>query len=101
MMCEFLVVLAKMENNGIFIDNQALLQVEKDFQEEHDQLRVELDEIIYEKMGDTSINPSSPEQLSWLIYGARVTDKKSHSFDRMSWESKSKMMYCSASFSLS
>jgi DNA polymerase I-like protein with 3'-5' exonuclease and polymerase domains len=76
MMCEFLVVLAKMENNGIFIDNQALLQVEKDFQEEHDQLRVQLDEIIYEKMGDTAINPSSPEQLSWLIYGAKVTDKK-------------------------
>mgnify|MGYP003131829391 FL=1 len=76
MMCEFLIVLAKMENNGIYIDEEALKQVEKDFQEEQDRLRVEIDETIYKKMGDTSINPSSPEQLSWLIYGAKVTDKK-------------------------
>tara|TARA_R100001244_G_scaffold129990_1_gene101821 strand:- start:418 stop:1806 length:1389 start_codon:yes stop_codon:yes gene_type:complete len=37
---------------------------------------VELDEKIYEKMGDTKINPSSPEQLSWLLYGVKVKDKK-------------------------
>ena len=27
-------------------------------------------------MGDTRINPASPEQLSWLIYGKKVADKK-------------------------
>ena len=76
MMCEFLVVLAKMENNGIRIDMDALNQVEKSFEEEFNKLRVEIDEAIYEKMGDTSINPSSHEQLSWLIYGVKVKNKK-------------------------
>ena len=73
---EFLVVLTKMENNGIHIDSDALEQVEKDFQDEFNKLRVELDEKIYEKMGDTKINPASPEQLSWLLYGVKVKDKK-------------------------
>ena len=27
-------------------------------------------------MGDTPINPASTEQLSWLIYSRKVTDKK-------------------------
>ena len=76
MMCEFLIVLSKMESNGIFIDDNALQQVENDFQQEYDSLRIQIDESIYEKMGDTSINPSSPEQLSWLLYGVRVMDKK-------------------------
>ena len=75
-MCHFLVVLAKMENHGIYIDMEALDEVEKDFQEEYDRLRVEIDEIIYTRMGDTKINPASPEQLSWLIYGRKVKDKK-------------------------
>ena len=75
-MSEFLVVLTKMENNGIHIDSDALEQVEKDFQDEFNKLRVELDEKIYEKMGDTKINPASPEQLSWLLYGVKVKDKK-------------------------
>ena len=47
MMCEFLVVLAKMENNGIRIDMDALNQVEKSFEEEFNKLRVEIDEAIY------------------------------------------------------
>jgi len=75
-MGEFLIVLAKMENNGIHIDNDALEQVEKDFKDEFNKLRVEIDEKIYEKMGDTKINPASPEQLSWLLYGVKVKDKK-------------------------
>ena len=75
-MCEFLMVLAKMENNGIHIDVNALSQVEKDFQNEFNRLRVEIDEKIHEKMGDTRINPASPEQLSWLLYGVKVKDKK-------------------------
>ena len=75
-MCQFLVVLAKMENHGIYIDMKALDEVEQDFQEEYDKLRVEIDEIIYSRMGDTKINPASPEQLSWLVYGVKVKDKK-------------------------
>ena len=76
MMSKFLIVLAKMENNGIHIDSIALDQVEKDFQDEFSKLRVEIDEKIHEKMGDTKINPASPEQLSWLLYGVKVKDKK-------------------------
>jgi len=75
-MCQFLVVLAKMENHGIYIDMKALDEVEQDFQEEYDKLRVDIDEIIYTRMGDTKVNPASPEQLSWLIYGVKVKDKK-------------------------
>jgi len=75
-MCQFLVVLTKMEKNGIYIDTDALNTVEKDFQEEYDKLRVEIDEIIHSRMGDTKINPASTEQLSWLVYGVKVKDKK-------------------------
>ena len=45
-MGDFLIVLAKMENNGIHIDSDALEQVEKDFQDEFNKLRVEIDEKI-------------------------------------------------------
>ena len=75
-MCEFLVVLTKMEDNGIYIDRKALSEVEKDFQTEYDSLRVKIDEEMHTRMGDTKINPASPEQLSWLMYGIKVKDKK-------------------------
>jgi len=35
-----------------------------------------IDKIVYEQMGDTKINLSSPEQLSWLIYSVKPKDKK-------------------------
>ena len=47
-------------------------------------MRVEIDEIIYTRMGDTKINPASPEQLSWLVYGVKVKDKK-ESIDYVKW----------------
>jgi len=75
-MGKFLIVLAKMEDNGIYIDANALDKVEEDFQKEFNQLRIEIDEKIHEKMGDTKINPASPEQLSWLLYGVKVKNKK-------------------------
>ena len=75
-MCQFVVVLTKMEDNGIYIDRKALAEVEKDFQTEYDALRVKIDEEMYTRMGDTKINPASPEQLSWLMYGIKVKDKK-------------------------
>ena len=77
MMCEFCAILTQMENNGIRIDLPKLDEVEQEFQLEHDRLRIEIDETIHNKMGDTKINPSSPEQLSKLIYGVQVVDKKS------------------------
>jgi len=78
-MCQFVVVLTKMEDNGIYINREALDEVEKDFQREQDELRVKIDEEIHYRMGDTKINPSSPEQLSWLMYGLKVKDKKAWS----------------------
>lgn len=76
MMNEFLMVLTKMEMNGIEINLQDLHQVEMQFKAEYDELREQIDTMIWERMGDTRINPSSPEQLSWLIYGLRVVDKR-------------------------
>ena len=76
MMNEFLPVLADMEINGINIDLPALNQVEQEFKEEFGRLAQEIKRIIREKMGDTPINPASTEQLSWLIYSRKVTDKK-------------------------
>ena len=76
MMNSFLQVLTKMEMNGIQIDLDALHDVETKFKIEYDELREKIDTIIWERMGDTRINPSSPEQLSWLIYGVKVVDKK-------------------------
>ena len=75
-MCRFLVVLAKMEDNGIYIDMDVLDTLQKEFEDEHDKLRVEIDEIMHTRMGDTKINPASSEQLSWLVYGVKVKDKK-------------------------
>ena len=76
MMCKFCVVLTTMENNGIKINLKELNEVEQEFQDEYDKLRIEIDEIIHDKMGDTKINPASPEQLSMLIYGTKVIDKR-------------------------
>jgi len=75
-MCRFLVVLAKMENHGIYIDVDTLDSLQQEFEEERAKLRVEIDEIIHTRMGDTKINPASSEQLSWLVYGVKVKDKK-------------------------
>ncbi len=75
-MCKFCVVLTTMENNGIKINLKELNEVEQEFQDEYDKLRIEIDEIIHDKMGDTKINPASPEQLSMLIYGTKVIDKR-------------------------
>ena len=76
MMNSFLQVLTKMERNGIQIDLESLTDVETKFKEEYDELRERIDTMIWERMGDTKINPASPEQLSWLIYGVKVIDKK-------------------------
>ena len=76
-MCQFCAILTRMETNGIKIDTEKLEEVAEEFKQEHAKLRVELDEIIHSRMGDTKVNPSSPEQLSWLVYGVRIIDKKS------------------------
>ena len=76
MMNEFLLTLIEMERNGIYVDRQSLKSVENEFIQEHEKLRTYIDKAISFIMGDTPINPSSPEQLSWLIYGKQIIDKK-------------------------
>lgn len=76
MMNEFTVVLTDMERNGIHVDLNALADVEKQYRAEYAYLRGEIEKTIYNKMGDTKINPNSTEQLSWLIYSRKVKDKE-------------------------
>ena len=60
MMNEFLMVLTKMEMNGIEINLNDLHQVEMQFKQEYDELREQIDTMILVRMGNTRINPSSP-----------------------------------------
>tara|TARA_B100000886_G_scaffold206600_1_gene142807 strand:+ start:139 stop:2175 length:2037 start_codon:yes stop_codon:yes gene_type:complete len=76
MMNEFLVVLSDMERNGINISLDELGKVEKEYRAEFAYLKQKIDKIVYRQMGDTKINLSSPEQLSWLIYSVKPKDKK-------------------------
>jgi len=76
MMNEFLVVLSDMERNGININLEELHSVEKEYRAEFAYLKQKIDKIVYKQMGDTKINLSSPEQLSWLIYSKKPKDKK-------------------------
>ena len=76
MMNEFLVVLSDMERNGININLEELNSVEKEYRAEFAYLKQKIDKIVYKQMGDTKINLSSPEQLSWLIYSKKPKDKK-------------------------
>ena len=76
MMNEFLIVLSDMERNGINIKLDELSKVEKEYRAEFAYLKQKIDKIVYKQMGDTKINLSSPEQLSWLIYSKKPKDKK-------------------------
>ena len=74
-MNEFLIVLTDMERNGINVNLDDLKEVEKEYRAEFAYLKQKIDKIVYDKMGDTKINLSSPEQLSWLIYSKKPKDK--------------------------
>ena len=72
MMGEFLVVLSDMERNGIYVDLNVLEKVNAEYTAEKAYLTQKISKIVYNKMGDTEINLSSPEQLSWLIYSKNL-----------------------------
>ena len=76
MMNEFLIVLSDMERNGINVSLDELGKVEREYRAEFAYLKQKIDKIVYKQMGDTKINLSSPEQLSWLIYSKKPKDKK-------------------------
>jgi len=75
MMNQMMFVLTDIERKGINIDQDALEQVRKQYEEERVQLDKLLKEILVEVMGDTPINLDSPEQLCKVIYSRSVTDK--------------------------
>ena len=75
-MGEFLVVLSDMERNGIYVDLNVLEKVNAEYKAEKEYLSQKINKIVYNKMGDTEITLSSPEQLSWLIYSRKPVDKK-------------------------
>jgi DNA polymerase I-like protein with 3'-5' exonuclease and polymerase domains len=67
--------LARIYQNGFSVDEEALENVRKEFEQERDDLSQKLQEQVRTLMGDTPINLNSPEQLSWVIYSRKVLDK--------------------------
>jgi DNA polymerase I-like protein with 3'-5' exonuclease and polymerase domains len=72
MMNEFCSVLVMIERNGVKIDLDALKQVEKQFTDEAEQLKFDLNAFVRKVMGDTPINLDSPQQLSEVVYSRRI-----------------------------
>jgi len=75
MMNEFLLVLLDMERNGIYFDKDRLLELQKSYGKEKEELEESIQKAIAHLMGDTPVNINSPEQMSQLIYSRRVKDK--------------------------
>ena len=67
--------LAKIYKRGFQVDNNALEQVKKEFNEEKISIETRLQEQVKNLMGDTPINLNSPEQMSWIIYSRKPQDK--------------------------
>ena len=69
------VTLARIYQRGFKVDLSVLDDVQKQFEQEKQQLDESLQSHVRKVMGDTPINLNSPEQLSWVIYGRKVVDK--------------------------
>ena len=69
------VTLARIYQRGFKVDLSVLADVQKEFEQEKLELEESLQSHVRKVMGDTPINLSSPEQLSWDIYGRKVIDK--------------------------
>ncbi len=73
---EVCIALTKMYKAGFKIDTTALANVKQEFTQEKVQLEKDLQKFTKELMGDTPINLSSPEQLSWVLFSRKPTNKK-------------------------
>jgi len=69
------VCLAKIYKNGFSVDKNKLTEVKQEFEQEKNQIEERLKEQVVQLMGDTPINLSSPEQMSWVIYSRKPKDK--------------------------
>ena len=70
------VCLARIYQRGFAVDLSVLDTVRQEFEQERDDLERDLQAHVRRLMGDTPINLNSPEQLSWVVYSRRVTDKQ-------------------------
>ena len=68
--------LSRIYQRGFTVDMQALDDVRQEFEQERDDLERDLQAHVRKLMGDTPINLNSPEQLSWVVYSRKVTDKQ-------------------------
>lgn len=78
LMNEMLLFLCEIERNGIRIDTDTLLEVEKNYVAEKLQIEDRLNEIVKEVMGDTPINLQSGADMSKVIYSRMVADRDLH-----------------------
>lgn len=73
---EYCPVLVSMTRHGIKIDVEALQKIKTEYRQEKTELENKVFMLIKKVMGDRPYNPSSPEQLSQIIYSRKVKDKK-------------------------
>lgn len=78
LMNEMTTFLIEIERNGIRIDMDALLDVEKQFVAERDQIVKRLNDIVVSVMGDRPINLNSGADMSMVIYSREITNKHLH-----------------------
>jgi DNA polymerase I-like protein with 3'-5' exonuclease and polymerase domains len=82
---EVAIALTKMYKAGFKIDKNALAQVRKEFVKEKISLEKSLQTYTKHLMGDTPINLSSPEQLSWVLFSRKPRNKKVWAEDVKHW----------------
>lgn len=68
-------VLARIETNGIKVNKETLLDIERNYKEEFYTLEKRLTELAANAMGDTPINLNSADDRSKLFYSCEVKDK--------------------------
>ncbi len=73
---ETLEVLIDIERAGIKIDTTELERVEKEFRDEKTRLEQDLYDMARDVMGDTPLNFASSADMSMVVYGRKVKDKK-------------------------
>ena len=76
MSMEFTDVLTDIERTGLKICSESLEQLRQEYMEESQSLKIDLECIIQDVMGDTPINLDSPDDRSLLFYSRKVMDKK-------------------------
>jgi len=87
LMNNFCYVLTQMERNGIQIDMDELLRLEKEFEEELAGLSITLEKLVREAVGDTPFSLNSGEDKSWIVFSRvleSITSSSSNSFSSLS-----------------